>query len=92
MHLYDPRVFRKNLQVSSGTEPYKSIKMKWLGNSGKIIQLSTRADQSGRFIKLYDIRSIGQGPIIHKKLDNYAYSADMHFYEDLDLLFVTNKG
>ncbi len=47
--------------------------MKWLGNSGKIITLCTSADDNSRYIQIYDMRSINEGPLIYKKLDDFDF-------------------
>ena len=44
--------------------------MKWIGNTGKIITLSTPTDNQGRYIQIFDMRSISEGPLIYKKLDD----------------------
>ena len=44
--------------------------MKWIGNTGKIITVSTPNDNSGRYIQIFDMRSISEGPLIYKKLDD----------------------
>ena len=52
MYLIDPREKDKGLWIQSLMPPQKSLKMKWLGDSGKIAILSSNSDNSGRSIKI----------------------------------------
>ena len=63
--------------------------MKWIGNSGKIITLC--ADNNERYIQIYDMRSINEGPVIFKKLDDFNYPCQIHYEEAFGLFFVVNK-
>lgn len=56
MYLIDPRVKDKGLWIQSVMQPQKSLKMKWLGDTGQIVILSSNSDSSGRSIKIYDMR------------------------------------
>lgn len=65
--------------------------MKWLGNSGKIITLCTSADDNSRYIQIYDMRSINEGPLIYKKLDDFDFPCQIHYDEIFNLFFVINR-
>lgn len=73
MHLLDPRADNKCIRVVCEKKPQKQIKMKWIGNTGKIITLSTSNDNTGRYIQIFDMRSISEGPLIYKKLDDFNF-------------------
>lgn len=70
-----------------------------MGDSGKLIVLSTAADRSkGRGVQIFDMRSMARGPIFAKKLDSYDFGAiDMHYEEPAGaagegMLFIINRG
>lgn len=61
-----------------------------------MVVLSTAVDRSrGRYVQIFDMRFITQGPLFAKKLDSYDFDlVDLHF-EDAQgdgLLFVVNRG
>ena len=92
MYLVDPRTKGKGLWIQSMMPPQKSIKMKWLGNTGKMVILSSNSDNSGRSIKIYDMRSFLSGPVLERRLDNHSYDSDIHYVPEFNLLFVINRG
>ena len=92
MFLIDPRVKDKGLCYQSQMGPIKSLKMKWLGDTGQFVILSLNSDNSGRNVKIYDIRQMSTGPILDRKLDNHNYNADIHYDDTYKLLFVINRG
>lgn len=89
--LIDPREKDKGLCNKSYMDHIKSLKMKWLGDSGQFVILSSNGNNSGRNIKIFDIRQMSTGPILERKLDNHNYNADIHYDDNFKLLFVVNR-
>jgi len=60
MNLYDPRIAGRSISLATHNQTLnlKQIKMKWLGNTGKILTMSASGENSGRSIQIWDMRAL----------------------------------
>jgi hypothetical protein len=96
LSFFDPREQKKNFALSLQPDALKQIRMKWLGDSGKFVVLSTAFEKGrGRYVQIFDMRSVTKGPIFAKKLDSYDFShVDLHYEQATNngLFYVVNRG
>jgi len=66
--------------------------MKWIGNTGQILTMGSSTYNDGRQYSIFDVRSLANGPVVTRKLDNNNFSGQFHFDQATNMIFMTNRG
>lgn len=90
IRLHDGRTGAVSSFVEKAHEGVKSMKLAFLGESGKLVSTGTNR-QSGREIKVWDLRNF-EKPLIVNKLDNNSGVLLPLFEPDSNILYLCGKG
>lgn len=91
LRIIDGRTGKESVKVDKVHEGVKSVKIQWLGESGKL--LTTGASKtSGREMKVWDIKNLGAGPLQVEAVDNASGALMPLFDQDTGVLYLCGKG
>ena len=89
IHIFDPKTYSKAIVTPTG---HNAQQMKWIGNTGQILTMGSSTYNDGRQYSIFDVRSLANGPVVTRKLDNNSFGGQFHYDQATNLIFMTNRG